>query len=371
MRSFRFLLLLPLLALLLTTLAPTARAGDDPRPGGKGTAGFQVFGYHAWWMRDTWRTYDFGSLDKLMYFELRATGDGSFIETNGWPGEGTSLRSEARRAGTMVVPTVAVLDETSFTTLFGSPANMRRLLDNTMKAVLEAQADGVHLNFEMFAPVSRNVRGNITRFVQDLRAALDRQRPGAEITVFTPGFDYPDVYDEGALARVADFLVVQGYDMHWSTGPSSGPLSPLRGWDGVNWESILKRYLDLGVPREKIVMTIPFYGYEWPTVSDQPGAPTRGMAKTITYAPVSANYLPLIQVNALDRVGRHGVRRDPVSQSPYYVYKGTDGWYQGWYEDTKSLQSKYEFIRREKLAGIAIFLLGYDGGQLMRSLGGS
>src|SRR5690606_20894095 len=154
----------------------------------------------------------------------------------------------------------------------------------------------------------------------------------------------------------------------WSNGPTAGPVSPLAGWEGVNWEAILARYLALGVPRDKIVLTVPFYGYEWPTASDRPGAPTRGLATTITYAPVSADYLPLIRVNAREQVRRHGARRDPVSRSPYYVYRGTDGWYQGWYEDAESLQAKYAFIRRERLAGIAIFLLGYDGGELVRSL---
>ncbi|MEX0746560.1 MAG: glycosyl hydrolase family 18 protein [Rhodothermales bacterium] len=329
---------------------------------------FQVFGYHAWWMRDLWQSYELDLLDKIMFFELRAAADGSISERNGWPGDAAPLSTAARKVGVEFVPTVAILDPTVFRGIFGSASNTSRLIDNVMDVVENADADGVHLNIEIFEPVEQALQDGLTKFVRLLRGRLTEYRPGTELTIFTPGFDYANAYDEAALAEEVDYLIVQGYDMHWVNGPTSGPLAPVKGWDGTNWEAIVDRYEADGVPASKIVITVPYYGYEWPTVSDAPGAATRGDAQTITYAPVDPAYLPLIQISALDRVRTHGMKRDPATSTPYYVYRGADGWYQGWYEDEESLHVKYRFVERRGLAGIAIFLLGYDGGELMTSL---
>lgn len=353
MKSISFLFVFVLTSLM----APAPEPAPEP-------ASFRVVGYHAWWMRDTWQTYDFGLLDKVMFFEFEATADGTFVEQHGWPLAWTPLARQAHDTGTAFVPTVAVLNAETFRTLFTSPRRMQALHDNTMTLVRGASADGVHLNFEVFEAVPAEARRNLTAFVRGLRSALRTYRPDAQLSIFLPGFDHGEAYDEQALAAMADFVVVQGYDMHWLTSVDAGPVAPLVGWNGANWGAILDRFLSLGVPRHKMLMAVPYYGYEWPTVSDQPGAATRGEGQPITYAPVDADYLPLIQVSAEARVAAYGKRRDPISQAPYYAYRGTDGWYQGWFEDAQSLRQKYDFVRRERLGGVAIFLLGYDAGRL-------
>lgn len=342
-------------------LTPEVLAAVTPTPE---AARLRVMGYHAWWMQDQWQRYDFGMLDKLMFFSLPVNGDGSFQRTNGWPDQWQALIREAKRTRTPIVPTILTLDPAVFRALFSNDASRRTLVRNAVQAVVAAQADGLHIDLETFEPVSDAVKQNFTRFVRELRAALDQERPGAQISVFLPAFNHANAYDEAALGRLADLLLVQGYDMHWLTGPNAGPVAPIRGWNGANWETVIQRYLDLGVPRRKIIMTVPYFGYEWPTESDRPGAKTRGTGQAITYAPVPQQYLPDIRVSAKARSARFGVRRDPVSDSPYYTYRAADGWYQGWYEDAQSLRAKYAYAQRKRIGGIAVFLLGYDNGEL-------
>lgn len=348
-------------------LITTRRASDDPEVRTKAW-NFRVFGYHAWWMRDLWKSYDLDLLDKVMYFELRVGPDGRIQEANGWPGASSDLTAALHEKRLSIVPTVAILEPSTFRSIFGSPSTARTLEREVMRIVKAANADGVHLNIEIFERVSADLRSNLTDFANGLRRSLTAYKSNAELSIFTPGFDHAEAYDEGALAAASDYLVVQGYDMHWVNGPEAGPLAPTKGWNGANWEGIVDRYIAEGVPAHKIVITVPFYGYEWPTESEQPGARTRGDAKTITYAPVDPDYLPLIQISAVERTARYGVQRDAITQTPYYTYRGEDGWYQGWYEDETSLEAKYRFVEERGLAGIAIFLLGYDGGKLMSSL---
>jgi spore germination protein YaaH len=117
------------------------------------------------------------------------------------------------------------------------------------------------------------------------------------------------------------------------------------------------------VPRTKVLFSIPYYGYEWQVSSGNQGASTIGPGITVSYAPVHADLLPDIRVSVLERVSLYGVKRDPESGSPYYVYRTAQGhWYQGWFEDNISLAAKLDFIKREKLCGVAAFPLGYDAG---------
>ena len=338
----------------LTYVEPVTESASSP---------LQVFGYHAWWMRDTWREYDFALLDKIYFFEIPVAADGSVTETYGWPQEWHELVAYAHERDTDVVPTFAVLEAEIFKSLFASPAALARLETGIMDLVRAAEADGVHLNFEIFEAVGPELRGNMAAFVQSLRNKLRAWRPSAQLTIFLPGFDYGEAYDEYTLSQLADYLVVQGYDMHWLTAPNAGPVAPLTGWNGANWRAIIDRYASLGIGPERLIMTLPYYGYEWPTVSGAPGAATRGEGVPITYAPVNPDYLPLIQINAEARIKSYGLQRDPTSNAPFYTYEGADGWYQGWFEDAESLAAKLAFIEAEGLAGTAIFLLGYDDGR--------
>jgi spore germination protein YaaH len=322
-----------------------------------------VFGYHAWWMGDRWRRYDLQPVDKLIFFEVRVDSTGGFETTNGYPETWRSMAQEARAAGVPVVPTIALFDVEVYETIMRDPARTDLLLRETLDLVREGDADGVHLDFEFFDPVAPDVRDAFTAWVRDLRQGLDAMRPGLQISVFATAFDHGDALDEGALVPYTDHFVAQGYDMHWLTGPSAGPLAPLDGWSGANWPRIVERFVAEGVPRSKLVMALPYYGYEWPTEGPELGSATRGEGRAITYAPIEAAYLPDIQVSALARSAEHGGGWDEVSASPFYAYEGEDGWYQGWYENERSIGEKMRFVEEEGLAGVAIFPLGYDDGR--------
>ena len=327
-----------------------------------------VFGYYPYWLGEDWRSYNFGLIDKLFFFEIGVGGTGAATEQHGWPAQWEELRHRAQETNTPFVPTITIFDRSDFVQLFKDPRQRKLFMDNMLALVQEAGGDGLHLDVEVQQAVSDTVRAGFTQFVQDLRSQLNAQFSGALLSMFAPAFDRADVFDEAALAEEMDYMVVQGYDLHWKGGERAGPLAPVRGWQGNNWEAILARYLEMGVPPEKIIMTVPFYGYEWPTVSAEVGAATRGRGRTLTYAPVDVSEQIGIQASAKERAARYGLERDPESSSPYYAYQDSTGWHQGWFEDAQSLAAKYDFIQENGLGGLAIFPLGYDDGELLRSL---
>ena len=44
------------------------------------------------------------------------------------------------------------------------------------------------------------------------------------------------------------------------------------------------------------------------------------------------------------------------------------GWRQGWFDDAASLQPRLDFVRAGGFRGVALFVLGYDGGMLLESI---
>jgi hypothetical protein len=105
-----------------------------------------------------------------------------------------------------------------------------------------------------------------------------------------------------------------------------------------------------GNDRDKIILGLPYYGYEWPTTSGSAGASTTGSGDAKFYS------------EAIALAESYGPLWNDESQTPWYRYQdGNNNWHQGWYDDSLSLSLKYELAIDEDLLGIGIWALGYDG----------
>jgi spore germination protein YaaH len=326
---------------------------------------YHVAGYHPWWTGDAWRTYDFTTLDELFFFSVEVAADGSLATRHGWPDVWFEMNRHALRQGTRVAPALTLTGEEAFVTLFGSEAATRTLHTTLVDLLRDSPAlTGLHLDFERYEAVPEGVRAGATAFVRALRLAMDELRPGLTLSLFVSAYDAADVFDERALAPLVNFFVVQGYDLHYRNDEQAGPVAAPAGWGRRNWGTLLGRLERLGVPREKILLAVPYFGYEWPTETGAPGSRTRGPGVLLLPAAVDTAYVRGDRKVGPAGAARYGLRRDPESRTPYYAYQDSTGWHQGWFEDAESLRAKYEFVLRENLGGIAVFPLGYGDATL-------
>jgi len=342
-------------ATLFATACATAPRGGDANPFGDR---FFVSGYHAYWTGQSWQSYPWDVLDQLYFFEIEVDADGSLGDLHGWPGDWSDLRERAREAGVALVLTISMHDAEAFRTLFARPELVDRTV-HEVTALFAAEPDlaGIQLDFEVFEPVELEVRDGYTAFVAELARRLDELDPSLSLSVFAMAFDDDDVYNERALAQLADYLVVQGYDFHHLSDERAGPLGATRGWGRLNWENVVARFRRLGIPAGKMVMAVPLYGYEWPVRGPEPGSETLGVGLITPLAP-DPDVVPEMP-RARARAAEAGLRRDPESGVPYYAYRDADGWRQGWFDDAESLRQKYAFVREHGLAGVALFPLAY------------
>jgi spore germination protein YaaH len=320
---------------------------------------YQIWGYYPYWMKDEWQKIDLGLYDQVLFFDVPVSADGLILQTTGWPGNWEKLIIAAKKSGTRLQPTFTLFNAEEFERIF-LHQNQRKLLQADMLSLIDqADASGLQLDFEIFKDVSAASAEGFRLFLKSIKQALASRKKNLSLFVLTE--DSAGLYDRESLMS-PDYIVLQGYDAHWKGSANAGPVAELRGSSADSWDSSLKHYLSLGVPRNKIIMSVPFFGYEWPTISDAAGALTRGVGSEISFAPLPAGLVPEVAASALARARQYGIRRDPVSGSPYYVFNDGTGWFQGWFEDDASLSAKFDFVKKQRLAGIAVFSLGYDSG---------
>ena len=130
------------------------------------------------------------------------------------------------------------------------PTARQRLVQELVAHVVDAGQAGIVLDFEQVPDKSQR---DFRSFVGELEAGLH----GADLKLMValPAADW--AYDYAAVSRECDAIVLMNYDDHWLTS-APGPIAP-QDWFVTNIEKMLKL-----VPREKIVMGIANYAYDWP-----------------------------------------------------------------------------------------------------------
>ena len=263
-------------------------------------------------------------------------------------------------------------------------ASRRRFAESVIDLYLRRHAglfDGVDIDWEY--PVSGGLPSNVTRpedrenftlLLLELRRQLDAQgaRDGRRYLLTAATSAGPDAGTGLELPRVAaivDWLNVMTYDYHTGSRMAhfNAPLHPAAGDPTPAWtvDSTVARYLAAGVPREKFVMGVPFYGRAFGGV----GSENHGLyqrADTAVAAPWDANID--FSTLASRRPEENGfVRRwDAQARVPWLYNPQTKVWIS--YDDEQSVREKGAYVRRRGLRGAMIWEILGDDGRLTRAL---
>jgi spore germination protein YaaH len=229
--------------------------------------------------------------------------------------------------------------------------NKDLLSSQIAEAVKQYNLDGVNIDIENVTEQDRN---NYTEFVKRLR---EKVPPTKEVSVAVAANPYGwtrgwhGSYDYIELAKYADYLIIMAYDEHYEGG-AEGPVA------SIDWvEKSIQYALSNQVPREKIVLGIPFYGRYWIEGQSYGGY---GIASR--------------EVNQLVERYKGKVYFDPASKSvkatltihpgdPVPVVGGRTlrpGNYTIWYENNESIKAKLELVNKYNLKGTGSWRLGQE-----------
>ena len=305
-----------------------------------------VFGFYPYWAPG-FAQVRFQDLTHLAVFSAEADGTGRLVNLRGWPN--VPLIQAAHQANVRVVLVCTLFNATEIQSLLSSPTARQTLIANLRDQVVSGGADGVNIDFE---GVPGSQRVNLVAFMQELANEVRAAVPGAHISIDSPAVDWSNAWDYAALSDICDALMIMCYDYYWSGSAYAGPVSPLQssslwGSYSVRW-SIADYLSKVGSGRsKKLLLGVPYYGYDWPVESDALKARALGQATARIYSVASTN---------ADIYGR---RWDNLSSTPWYFYIAATP-RQVWYEDSASLSLKYDLVFENALQGVGIWALTYD-----------
>jgi spore germination protein YaaH len=308
-----------------------------------GTLTHVVHGYHPYWISDDAADhYRFDLLSHVAYFSCEIDPvSGLPTNTRGWLTSTVPARAKAQ--GVKVLLTVTNFGAGANRTLLGNPVACDTLCAVLVRLMHARAADGVSIDFES---VPADQRDNLTTFFAKLRTALDAYGEGMIITAAAPAVDWSGSWDVSALAEYTDLFFIMGYDYSWSGSTEAGPVAPLRGFS-LNVEKSVDWYLSHGVPAEKFLLGVPYYGYDWPVQDDMPQSPATDRAVSRIYS-------------VIPDILAHFPRQWSENYSVPWIPYRPSAWRQCWYDDAQSLGLKYAFAKERNLGGVGMWALGYD-----------
>ena len=203
--------------------------------------------------------------------------------------------------------------------------------------------DGIDVDYERVPTTSR---ASFTAFIATLAQKLHAANKKLSVTVYAKTSDGatwngPGAEDWPALGTLADSIKIMAYDYSYDSSPA-GPISPL------DWLDKIASYAETTIPSAKIVMGLPFYGYDW----------SGGTARGVTYAQA------MQQAQSLGATVTHDANGEATySAAGHVVY----------FQDAASYTRKVVMLqqRHPSIGGFAHWALGQEDPAVWTVIGGS
>jgi hypothetical protein len=134
--------------------------------------------------------------------------------------------------------------------------------------------DGINVDVET---LDRSLVPAYGAFVSRLRDRLRSAMPKGQVSAATGANVIGSEMAAAAASAGADRIFLMGYDYHWS-GSDPGASAPLDRRDGDDKDLVwsLDMYEALGVPVDRTLLGLPFYGMAWPVSGPEIGASRTG-----------------------------------------------------------------------------------------------
>ncbi|MCR8997196.1 glycosyl hydrolase family 18 protein [Brevibacillus laterosporus] len=206
------------------------------------------------------------------------------------------------------------------------------------------QVDGINIDFE---DVYLDDKQRFVQFVRELTPYLHEQEltVSVDVTMMHGSDRWSNFLDRKALAEAVDYTMLMAYDEHWGSSPVAGSVASLP------WvENGLKQVLT-EVPKEKLLLGMPFYTRLWKEVKQDDGS-----VKVSSRALYMSGAKKWMEERNLKATYDEATGQNYVS----YFDKQENATYKMWLEDETSLKKRIEVSKKYDLAGVASWRRGFE-----------
>ena len=336
--------------------APVVEQASTPTP--KGLTG-EVYGFLPYWEIDSsvdaYLRYDLLTTIALFAVYYDAAGN---LNTTTLLGSGraaliSTVVQHAHAQGVRVDLTLRPSTDTANAnqTFFANAPAQAAAIANMAAQVASLGLDGANIDVESLYGTDFPAYG---AFGAALRAALVKTHAGARVTVSTNANVSGSGMAAQAISQGVDRAFLMGYNYRGAGTSPVGSISPLvSSVGGLSLSWSIGQYDKLHVPRNRIILGLPYYGMTWPTTSGTLHATRSGSG--VAFFPTDSLPPPAGTV----------IHYDAVESSAWYAVQDptTKAWSETYFDDETSLRAKYGLAVSDGLAGVGMWALGYDAGQ--------
>ncbi len=311
-----------------------------------------VFGYLPDWeyANGNYQYLRYDLLTHIACFDFEVDRNGNVSNPANWPW--TDLINEAHENGVKIILCAVKFgggsdDDADMHHLLTDSSAIENFYTQIVNKMKTYNMDGVNVDFETYAAADEGAV--TTNFMRGLAERVRAEIPGAEISFASPIINWGDDYELFEMASFLDYMFIMGYAFYGSWSDNTGPGSPLTGGSRNLTTSLNDDYASVvSVMPEKLILGIPYYGLEWVTETSSAGSITKSFKSSPRFSAAE----PLGQL--------YGINWHSSSQTPWFAWNNGD-WNQIWYDNSHSLDLKYDLAVSKGLMGVGMWALGYDG----------
>lgn len=335
----------------------------------------RTIGFAPSWQLDKMNSIRLDLLSDVIYFSLTVDDQGNFAKKNskgqddqGWvawnKAPANDLLAKTQIMGGQTGLTVSLLNNSKIKDFLSSDKSQANLIDATIKQIKRKHLGLINLDFEYTGEPSEDLPAKFTAFVGQMKKEIDSKTPGTELdmNLMARSGHNPGLFEIEKLVPAIDRFIVMSYDYYTGGSDSAGPVAPMNGYSTKKYFfDITTTYSDLAklMPADKIIMGIPYYGYDWP-VKDKNNSRSLALAQSDANGYVETLSYGRARQDA--KFSGDNCHFDELAQTPWcgYTDATTGKGRVAWFEDNQSIQAKYDFAKTQGFAGVAIWTLGYD-----------
>lgn len=250
------------------------------------------------------------------------------------------IESQAPSQNIAIIPSISNFrneqwDGALINQIITTPQTRARHITAIVDLVTSHRWAGIDIDYESLRAADRDA---YSAFIRELAAALHQKDKRLSVTVHAKTAEPGDwsgarAQDWRALGQSADEVRVMAYDYSTEESPP-GPIAPL------DWVRSVLQLAVAEIPRDKIMLGVATYGYDWPS-----GQKGQDLQWADAEATASGHDMP--------------VKWDPASHSPWFSYTDDHGRpHTVWYENARSMRYKLDLASQYRVAGVFIWVLG-------------
>ncbi|WP_226036115.1 polysaccharide deacetylase family protein [Aquibacillus saliphilus] len=207
--------------------------------------------------------------------------------------------------------------------LLNSPKEQEKLIKKLHETIKQYGFDGINIDFEN---LKQNDRDLLTQFIKELHTTFDAD--GLSVSIAVPAAN--QAFDYKELEKYVDQMIVMAYDENVD---NVGPVAS-SSW----FTEILSK-----LPKEKLIVAIANYGYDWQWESQEPGEP-----------------VSFDDVTRLAEKANLDIQWDDMSQTPYLKYMENNKLHEIWFMDSATFYNQLKISMDAGAKGIALWRLGAE-----------